>query len=187
MNLVEDAPCGDHPHDGGLARTRGHLAGIAAERLVPAFVPLLLAGLVQRNVNPLREITPRFIEEDDGFGGFELGKEEPETATIPPPVVQQLQCRGRHARITGGSPLLDAGTNQTDELQLDGGALWNDGAGGILRNGIRVVVDGGTTAGPLLRLGSLFEPPIMRRLLERRADDGFGDFEVAHAPPCRRR
>ena len=166
MNLVEDAPRGDHPHDGGLAGTRGHLAGIAAERPVPTFGPLLLAGLVQRNVDPLREITPRFVEEDDRFGGFELGKEEPKTATLAPPVVQQLQRRGRDAGITSGSPLLDARSNQADQLQLDSGALWNGGAGGILRNRIRIVVDRGSTAGPLFRLGSLFKTPIMGRLLE---------------------
>jgi hypothetical protein len=127
----------------------------------------LLTGLVQRNVDPLREVAPRLIEEDDRFGCFELGKEESETATVPPPIVQQLECRGRHAGITGGSPFLDARANQADELQLDGSALGDDGAGGILRNGIRVVIDRRATAGPLLRLGSFFETPIVRRLLER--------------------
>src|SRR5206468_12046403 len=112
-------------------------------------------------------IAPSFVEKNNRFGRFELGKEEPETTTIPPPVVQQLECRGGHAGITSGSPLLYPRSNQADEFQFDGRARWSGGAGGILRNGIRVVVDRGTTAGPLFRLGSLFEPPVMRRLLVR--------------------
>ena len=180
VNLVEDAPCGDHPHDGGLARTRGHLAGVTTEGLVAALELLLLTRFVWRDLDPLHKVAARLIEENDRFGCFELGKEEPEAATITPPVVQELQRRGRHARITSGSPLPYAGSNQADEFQLDGGALWNAAAGGILRNGIRVVVDRGPAAWPPLRLGSLFEPPMVRRVLERRADDCFGDFEVAH-------
>jgi hypothetical protein len=88
VNLIENAPRGDHPHDGGLPRTRRHLAGIPTKGLVPALSLLLIAGLVQRNLDPLHKITPRFIEKDDRFGCFELSEEEPEAAAIPSPIAQ---------------------------------------------------------------------------------------------------
>src|SRR5216684_5694733 len=66
VDLIQDAPCREHPHDGRLASTGSHLAGIALERL-DALLFGVGARLVERHLDSLPEVGARFVEEDDRF------------------------------------------------------------------------------------------------------------------------
>ncbi len=80
VDLVQDAPGGEHPHHGRLARAGRHLAGVAAEGVDA--LGLASGG----SVDPLQEIGARLGQEDDRLGRFELGEEEPAAPALAPPV-----------------------------------------------------------------------------------------------------
>ena len=98
-------------------------------------------------------------------------KNEPEAAAVAVPLLEQLQRRRRHAGVAPPPPLLHTGADQVDELELDGGA-----ARDCTRRAIVACARGRSrssrpTARLLVWRLTLFEVPVMTRLLERRADD----------------
>ena len=110
IHFVEDAPCRQHPHHGGLARPRCHLAGIAPESFVPVGLALV-TWLIRWDVDPLQEVGTGLGQEDDGLGCFELGKEQPVLTSLTPPVIKQFQCRSRDPRPALPSPFLHSLSN----------------------------------------------------------------------------
>jgi hypothetical protein len=71
VDLIQDAPGGEHAHDGRLPATRGHLAGVAKEPGV-ALLPLLVAQLFPRHLDALAKVSARLDEEDDRLSRFAL-------------------------------------------------------------------------------------------------------------------
>lgn len=178
MDLVENAPRGEHRHDGRLAAAGGHLARVACERF-DAFRAALVARLVGRNVDSLEKVTPRFYQKDDGFSHLELREEQPFLAAVPPPVFQQLQRRPGDARPSLDPPLPDAVANEVHESKLD--AL-SDGrafrACILPRRPVEVVRRPPARVPP--RLGSFLDQPMLRRLVEGGTNDRLRDFEFGH-------
>lgn len=162
-----------------LAGTGRHLRGVAAERLVVVLFFLALARFVERDVEALEVIAPRFVEEDDGLGGFELRKEQAVDPSVLAPVLQQFQRCPRRARITFGTPLLQTRTNQVDERELDRDARRNTFVADFL-TGRAIEVLGRPALGPLLWIAPFLDVPVPLGLVIRRADDWLRNFEVVH-------
>ena len=104
MDLVEDAPGGEHAHDRGLAAARRHLARVPLKSL-DAVGSLGVARLVERHIDPLKEIATRLVQKNDRLDGFELREEQALLAAVAAPVLQQLQRSASHAGPALGAPV----------------------------------------------------------------------------------
>jgi hypothetical protein len=94
------------------------LERVLNERLEAVVLPLL-AGRIERNVDPLSEVSPRFSQENYRFGGFELGEKQTmlAAAAAPVPVVEQIEGDARNARIAGFALLLDLGADSINQFK----------------------------------------------------------------------
>ncbi len=115
VDLVQDAPGGQHPHHGRLARARGHLAGVADEPAV-ALALLGITGLVAGYDDPLMEIGAGLGEEDDRLGRLTLGEEQSAVAAVARPPLEQLQGRSRYAGVAFRPPFRDSIPDAVDQL-----------------------------------------------------------------------
>src|SRR6516164_1240804 len=87
VDLIQNAPGGERPHDRGLPGAGGHLAGIAHKSCIPVGLTVV-AWFVARYGDSLQKIGSCFSEEDDGLRRLQLCVEEPLFATIAPPPLQ---------------------------------------------------------------------------------------------------
>ena len=177
IDLVQDAPGGQHPHHGRLARARGHLAGVSDEPAV-ALGLLGVAGLVAGYNNPLSEIGAGLGEEDDRLGRFALGEEQPAVAAVAGPPLEQLQGRPCHPGIAGIPPGVDPLAEQVDQLQFGRDAA--DLPLRVLGLGIAVEVHRLPPLLATLRRFPLDDVPVSAGHVERRVQDRLGDLVAAH-------
>ncbi len=140
VDLVQNAPCGEHPHHRRLAAAGGHLAGVP-EKAVEALRPLVLADFLAGNLDALQKIRARFTQKDDRLRRLQLREEQPLLPPVPSPPLQQLHRRPRHTRIALPAPRLHLGADAIDQLQLDGDAGLASGCGRF-RFRVPVVVHG---------------------------------------------
>ena len=180
-HLVEDAPGREHAHDRGFAAAGRHLAGVTAKGPHPCR-PCLFAGLVERHVDSLEEVRPRFGKEDDRLGGLELREEQPVASPVPVPVAQQLHGRPGDTALAlerQRSPLGELGADSVDELQLnrDSGTL---PILGRIASRRPVEIHGGPPALALLRRIVLRNSPIRLGLRERRVENRLGNLARIH-------
>ena len=106
VDLVENAPSSQHPHDRGLATARCHLAGVAQKSRV-AFSFAVVTGFVAWHFNALQEIRSGLCEKDDRQCSLILGEEQPLLSAISRPPLDQFQSRAADAGIALRLPLLN--------------------------------------------------------------------------------
>ena len=180
-DFVEDAPRGQHAHDGGLAGAGCHLAGVTPEGTESARLGLR-TRFVQRNLEPLQEVRTRLGQEDHRFSGFELGKEQPVLTPFAAPVAQQLHGGTTHATLAAQRqrpPFGKLGTDPVDQLESDGRSH------SLLLSrrlvpGRAIEVHGGPAAGYSLRRLVFRDPPVLLRFFEWRIEDRLRDFVHVH-------
>ena len=185
VHLVEDAPGGEHPHDRGLSRRGGHLAGGPAERRVPFGLPVI-ARFVRWDVDPLAKVGAGLGEEDDRLGRLYLGEEEPVFATLPAPVVEQFEGSSSDPRITLPAPLLDPLPDQVHEGQRDPLAANVVGSLGHRHPGVSVEISRVPSSQAPLRIASLLDEPVFFGFPEGGIENRLRDFEAAHRFASRR-
>ena len=99
---------------------------------------------------------PRLVQKDDRLDGFELREERPEGTAVAPPVVERLERRRCHARVSGAPPVGDAIAHEVHELQLDADAVGR----ALLRFVARLAVE--VVAGRRPGVGSVGAAPSSR-------------------------
>jgi transcriptional regulator with XRE-family HTH domain len=108
VQLVQNAPRSQHPHDRRLPRACRHLASEPLEAGVAVFFLAVVARFITRHSDALQEIGSRFLQENDGLRCFQLCEEEAFLSPFSRPPLEEFQRRACHARITLPLPRLYA-------------------------------------------------------------------------------